>query len=461
MPLNVLIGAGLALAGTVLFFVWLPFARHRLHRAQMPGPAGPSTMELRDDPPAVVNLLLHELELTGDAVAATLLDLAARDHLEIVELSLEENLVIPHRRSDDPLSVFEQHVLAVVETAALGQPHATIPGIAAGLDPESAQTWFGFRAAVEADARRRGLVGPARTESKAGTAFVFAAFPAVGLFVAVPQLWIVTPFVWVPLGVVGIILLLHGRTTVLTDEGRRVAAHWLGVRRFIAEHGNFDDLPPAAVEVWDRYLAYGAAMDLSDDAVKGLIHELRTTISVRDVRAVAGAIRQARQLHRDPKAQLEWRRTALTAIFGPDNPHDAIFGAETADFWMLLENTGRGWSIAMMTRAVDPTLFRTACNARISALVAAAPAELAADVNVVSGAARAAVEAIASKGAAGWQALATDPRVAAPAVSDAADRLVVAVAARLGVRPTANEVFERLAGPSGTTFTTPWGGQPT
>jgi hypothetical protein len=458
VSLNVWIGAGVALAGTVAFFVWLPLARHRLHRAQMAGPAGPSTMELRGEPPAVVNLLVHELDLTGDALAATLLDLAARDHLEIVELSPEENLVIPHRRAGDPLGMFEQQVLAVVEAAAFGQPHATIPAIAAGLNPNSARTWFGFRSAVMADARQRGLVGPARTDTKASWPFLFAAFPAVGLFVAVPQLWLATPFVFAPLGVAGIILLVRGRTTVLTDEGRRAARHWLGVRTFIADHGNFDDLPPAAVEVWDRYLAYGAAMDLSDDAVKGLVQELRTTVSVGDVRAVAQAIRQVRHFQNDPEAQLDWRRSALTAMFGPGTPDDALFGADTTDFWTLLENTGRGWGIAMMTSTANPTLFRAACDERISALVAAAPPELAVDVNVVSGAARVMVEAMATHDAAHWQAMATDPQVTAPAVRAAGDRLVVAVAAHLGVQPTATAVFERLAGPGGNTFTTPWGG---
>ena len=39
-------------------------------------------------------------------------------------------------------------------------------------------------------------------------------------------------------------------------------------KAMLDDHGNFDDLPPAAVAVWDRYLAYGAAMDLSDDVVR-------------------------------------------------------------------------------------------------------------------------------------------------------------------------------------------------
>ena len=45
----------------------------------------------------------------------------------------------------------------------------------------------------------------------------------------------------------------------LTPLGRKVTAHWLGVAEWLRRHEPLRDLPPAAVAVWDRYLAYGAA----------------------------------------------------------------------------------------------------------------------------------------------------------------------------------------------------------
>jgi hypothetical protein len=48
-----------------------------------------------------------------------------------------------------------------------------------------------------------------------------------------------------------------------TAAGRAAAARWLGVRGWLRGHEQFAELPPAAVAVWDRYLAYGAAVGAS------------------------------------------------------------------------------------------------------------------------------------------------------------------------------------------------------
>lgn len=53
---------------------------------------------------------------------------------------------------------------------------------------------------------------------------------------------------------------LHPRWQ-LTPAGRAWAAHWLGVRDWLRGFPTFADLPPAAITVWDRYLAYGATLD--------------------------------------------------------------------------------------------------------------------------------------------------------------------------------------------------------
>lgn len=356
MSVNVLVGIGIVVLGTVLFFAWLPIARHRSHRAQQPPEAGPSTMELRDEPPAVVNLLIHELELTGDALAATLLDLAARHHVEIVQLSPTEHLVVPRRPPADALRPYEQSVLDVVRAAAEGGPHATVPAITAALDPGSSSTWLRFKAAVTADAHARKLIGRSGPAGGTKTIMVLSALPAVGLVVMEPGLFFLTPFVWVGLLVASIVLLVRGRSHVLTDEGRAAAAHWLGVRRFIDDHGDFDELPPGAVAVWDRYLAYGAAMDLSDEAVAGLITELRTTMSFGDIHKAAVSVRRFARANSSPEANRDFRREALQNLFGPEISPDAIWGPSTSDFWTLVNTTARAYPIAMMTVTADTEL---------------------------------------------------------------------------------------------------------
>src|SRR3954447_13233807 len=133
VEVNVLIGLGAMALSFVLFWVWALFTRMRLHRLQEPPDAATPTMELREETPAVVSLLTHGLRLDGDALAATVLDLAARDHLEVVELSPAQNLVVPRQRDRSTLKDYERRVLEVVERAAGDQPHATVPAIADAL----------------------------------------------------------------------------------------------------------------------------------------------------------------------------------------------------------------------------------------------------------------------------------------------------------------------------------------
>ena len=95
------------------------------------------------------------------------------------------------------------------------------------------------------------------------------------LGLGIPLLFILWPLAWY--------LAIREAPDQLTPTGREVASRWLGVRAFVEGTGSLDHLPPAAVEVWDRYLAYGAAMDLSEVAVEGLLMHFRTDMKVSDV----------------------------------------------------------------------------------------------------------------------------------------------------------------------------------
>jgi hypothetical protein len=90
-------------------------------------------------------------------------------------------------------------------------------------------------------------------------------------------IWIITVVLWhpglllfiVPITVLTVLAWRQTRGRLwelrrrwqLTPSGRERAAHWLGVRDWLRSFPAFADLPPAAVAVWDRYLAYGAALD--------------------------------------------------------------------------------------------------------------------------------------------------------------------------------------------------------
>ncbi len=55
-----------------------------------------------------------------------------------------------------------------------------------------------------------------------------------------------------------------------TPAGRDAASRWLGLRAMLANDPLFASQPPAAVAIWDRLLAYGAALGVAPSAVDGL-----------------------------------------------------------------------------------------------------------------------------------------------------------------------------------------------
>ncbi len=88
-----------------LWFVALRIALH-LTRPR-PGRALPATQDLGgDEPPAVVSLLVNRWRVTEDAVEATLVDLAARDHLEFRQLSDDPMATTADRKLPHHASAF-------------------------------------------------------------------------------------------------------------------------------------------------------------------------------------------------------------------------------------------------------------------------------------------------------------------------------------------------------------------
>jgi hypothetical protein len=83
--------------------------------------------------------------------------------------------------------------------------------------------------------------------------------------IAAPALWLVLVF----------LLRLPFRRAVLshewsTPDGRRTAAYWLGVKAYFEGYDLFADVPAAAVTIWERYLAYGAALRRAERATAEL-----------------------------------------------------------------------------------------------------------------------------------------------------------------------------------------------
>jgi hypothetical protein len=267
------------LGAAELVWLWVATALRIVYRPRTPR-EGPVTSELRDEPPAVVNLITNRWTVTAPAAAATVLDLAHRGAIEIIQVSPERDVVQIRRRADDvgDLRPYERQVLDHLRQRAVG---GVVPTEALTTGPASASDkwWARFRRSVVSDARARGLSRdrfPTAVIAGAGASLVLLAIALYALLRATPDSGPEGPAPWTLIGA----LLLFGACVAAagkfkrdrqrdTDAGLAAACHWLGVRRGYAE-GNYDELPPAAVILYERHLAYAAAMDVARRCIRRL-----------------------------------------------------------------------------------------------------------------------------------------------------------------------------------------------
>ena len=225
-------------------------------------PVGARTLELGPEPPAVANFLVNDFRVTADSVAATLIDLAARNVVDVEQRGPGVFYVRLRSAPAEQLTTYEQRVLDHLRARAVD---GVVPAeaLTTGPDQESARWKRRFVNEVVSDAQRRGL----SRDAVAGSAFT-----ALTLAAAVPAL-----LVWALSGVgAGIVVLVAG-VGILgwirarhpqreTPEGLAAAARWLGVRAELAENEVFQTHSPLTVELWDRLLAYGAALGAAGGA---------------------------------------------------------------------------------------------------------------------------------------------------------------------------------------------------
>jgi hypothetical protein len=249
---------------------------------------------VRDESPAVVNLLTGTWSLGREAVQATLLDLAARGHVSIEQSGPGTVVHVPAVGSGRPVShgdagglrAHEQMVLDHVSDLAATSGERTVPAIALTTSPPG-QTdggWRRFRAAVRADAVALGVARP-RWSGRRKLGLVLAgAVPALAFgFAAAATFADASPtmtdaavtaatFAYGALAevalAVGVVVGLRGVAD--TPLGRDVAARWLGLRATIARDPRLAELGPSTEGGWGRRLAYAAAMGLAPGAVREL-----------------------------------------------------------------------------------------------------------------------------------------------------------------------------------------------
>ncbi|MFC4590950.1 DUF2207 domain-containing protein [Sphaerisporangium corydalis] len=233
---------------------------------------GPPTGELREESPALVDLITGNWRLCDEAAAATLLDLAAKGAVQIEEIGPELSLVRV-REPRTPLSSYERMVHEHVRALA------TDGVVATGALAEGARNlgrwWKSFRKKVIAEAREKGLSRARWSTAQATLLTAAAAVPAIAAGISVAATakpgdrgsgFGAAIFGFAVL--VGLMGRLNGERG--TAEGARVAGYWMGVRAHLGAGQGFAEQPAAGVTIWGRHLAYAAALGLARRAVTSL-----------------------------------------------------------------------------------------------------------------------------------------------------------------------------------------------
>ncbi|WP_426502033.1 DUF2207 family protein [Dactylosporangium sp. McL0621] len=300
-PLLVSLGYAVLVVAGYLGFVRLVTALRSRPRAIVPGPPTP---ELRDEPPAVVNLLVNRLQPTHGA-SATLVDLAARRALELFAAGDTVRVRIRGPRPDG-LAPHERRVYERVARVAGDQ---SVPvELLLERHASGGRRWLGWLAReARFEARRLGLVS--RSERfmpiaavVAGALLALAVVPLMPAGSWLPAWACLAAFAWLPLFLLETVVV--DERDRITAQGRAVAAHWLGVAAWLRAHESLRDLPPEAVAVWDRYLAYGVALGVFRHAADVLDFE---TVGRDDElwSDVTGTGRLVRVRYRRPSRLLE------------------------------------------------------------------------------------------------------------------------------------------------------------
>jgi Predicted membrane protein (DUF2207) len=252
-----------AAAGLVSALLWLALVAFVYAFRSPPRPdPGPGTLELGPEPPALANFLVNDFRVTDEALPATVLDLAARRLIEIEQRGPGEFYVRMRPTGRPELQPYEERALRHLGRLASA---GVVPARALTTGPEAeSKPWReAFRGEVVADAQGRGLSQDALDSRIWSVLIVLAAIPAAGL--------------WAAWGIAAAVAFIAGAALLLgwlasrhpqreTPAGLGAAARWLGVRAELATNEVFPTYTPLAVPLWDRLLAYGAALGVAPAA---------------------------------------------------------------------------------------------------------------------------------------------------------------------------------------------------
>ncbi len=268
-----LLGALCAVGGFATF-AW------QQRRVAPPRPAPASTVDrLRDDTPAVVNMLANDATVTAAALRATVIDLAARGWLRILPPGDDDELarVRPAAQAYDGDSLRPHERLVLQHVVARFTADRAIPARYLAVDIRGAW-WRRFSGLVATQARDTGLVtrrwrltdlvAPAAFTLLGAVCWLLGA--STGTDVAVIDSVERRIGSWLLLAALVVLAVMLVRVLVQplythTNEGVVATKRWLAVRQRLDQAG-FGDLAPSAQDIGDRRLAYAVAMCFAEGA---------------------------------------------------------------------------------------------------------------------------------------------------------------------------------------------------
>lgn len=223
---------------------------------------GLRTLDLGPEPPAVANFLVNDFRVTDEAVPATLIDLAARNVVDVEQRGPGVFYVRLRSEQGDPLTAYESRVLDHLRSKA---SDGVVPAEALTTGPEErSKRWRrAFGGEVVVDAKARGLSRDALGSRVFSALTVAAAVPALLIW----PLWDFEPAAGIMIAAVALLGWIRVRHPQReTPAGMQAASRWLGVKAELQENPVFDTHSPLTVELWNRLLAYGAALGVASGA---------------------------------------------------------------------------------------------------------------------------------------------------------------------------------------------------
>lgn len=270
-----IVAAGVAL-GWLVIVALLAAARHVPNIKAAGGVA-----DLPAESPAVAGMLAGDFVVPAETAPAILLDLAARNVVDLEEVQPGKTICRVRRAHDEALTDYEEQVLDAIEGKAID---GVVPTEALTTGTEDASKGWHRQLAkkIIADAQTRGMTKDRWPKGFVATLglTVFAAPGLVYLASAVGGESDEKPILAGVAGgiaVVGFLLgaMIAGRMSqslaqLPTAAGIPVAARVRGLEEHLRENESLSDLPPAAVTIWGRHFAYAAAFGAAPVAVARL-----------------------------------------------------------------------------------------------------------------------------------------------------------------------------------------------